>query len=77
MHFTRRGDKNAPNLTPKPTVMETPNLACGLMFDQNFLEKCFLGDDAIIVTSRPYFQKKASVFDDITGNSNFAQRFAF
>ena len=25
------GGKNAPNLTPKPIVIETPNLICGLV----------------------------------------------
>ena len=41
-YFTRailhRGRKNSLNPTPKPKVMETPNLACVLVFSKkNFL----------------------------------------
>ena len=49
-----------PYQTPKPKVMETPNLACGLVFTIIFLENQVLVDDDTIVTLRPYLRKMTS-----------------
>ena len=45
--------------TSKPNVMETPNLACGVVYTKL---KQFWNNDVIIVMSRAHFRKMTSLW---------------
>ena len=42
-----------------------------------YVENWFGVDDAIFVTSQPYFRKKMPFCDEVTGGSNFVVKFIF